>query len=66
MAESCKIGRGKRSPARARYKVERRWKINSARRLARHQRQMQRDRNKHMRTPRGSARAMRRIHLHKD
>ena len=63
MAESKKVGRGKRSPARASYKAGSRWEVNKRKRIARAELQKKRDAARKPKVPRGTARAKRRAHL---
>ena len=63
MAESKKVGRGKRSPARASYKAGSRWEVNKRKRIAKAEAQKKHNATHKPRVARGTARAKRRAHL---
>lgn len=62
MAESKKIGRGKRQPARTAYRAGARWEINKAKRIARHKKAVAAAKAP-PKVPRGTARAARRAKI---
>jgi hypothetical protein len=61
MAESKKIGRGKRQPARTAYRAGTRWDINKAKRVKREA--LRQAKPKQMKVPRGTARKLRRAKI---
>lgn len=61
MSESNKIGRGKRSAARTRYKAASRWDANKRKNIAKAAKAAATP--KVMKVPRGTARAKRRVAL---
>jgi hypothetical protein len=63
MAESKKIGRGKRQPARAAYSAGARWEVNKAKRIARHKKCVALAKANPPAVPRGTARKVRRARI---